>query len=228
MRVTLYLLGCALLLTTLPAPAAYGWYFDAAIGHRRLADADLRFQGDAGRADVSGFGAGGSGAVGSGLPVGGPDWLEARLELEAGHAENEPKYLAPRGALATLLGTDRTIGLTGDVMATWLLLNLWLDARVAPSWLLSAGGGVGLAYLKFNDILAGPPSAAGIFLDRADLAFAYQGGVGIGYQLTPRLVVGVDYRYMVIHDAHYPLGGGTFRPEYRSRHLLLDLRYRLP
>jgi opacity protein-like surface antigen len=58
------------------------------------------------------------------------------------------------------------------------------------------------------------------------MVFAYQFGVGLGYRLNPRMIVGVNYRYFGTTDPEFEVGSFTDEGEYQTHNIEVGLRYR--
>lgn len=108
-----------------------------------------------------------------------------------------------------------------------LLANLWYDYK-APSGFFSVvqpylGVGLGGARVAIRH-----PSIGGLGGDSAyDTLFAYQGGAGVGFVLTPRLTLTADWRYLETQRGAFQVGAGDpIDARYRSNGVLLGLRYR--
>lgn len=120
-------------------------------------------------------------------------------------------------------GTTRL--LAGRVSATTFGANLWYDLHspVAPTsrWHPYFGGGVLGAHEGYHGF--GTTSTSNRIL------LGYQGGGGLGFEITPALSASVDYRYLLVNRGNYQLDsvGATtdaaFR--YRSQSVMLGIRY---
>jgi outer membrane protein OmpA-like peptidoglycan-associated protein len=104
--------------------------------------------------------------------------------------------------------------------------NLWYDFK-APTGYFSVvhpyvGGGVGGVRFANRDATVG---LAGFGNDYATV-FGYQGGAGIGFDLTPNLTLSADYRYLESDHGHFDKGaiGGTVDARYRAQTAMVGLR----
>lgn len=125
--------------------------------------------------------------------------------------------LQPNGIEAT--------GEYGSQDAQTAMANLWFDlfksSRIRPY----IGGGIGALRVEFNDAgYDGQP-----FRNDSDVKFAYQGGAGIGFDLTPNWTLSLDYRYVEARRSKINLVDD--QPEtrvkfrYQADTALLTLRY---
>ena len=92
--------------------------------------------------------------------------------------------------------------LNGHVDAHALMGNIWFEPRVGKSLLPYAGGGIGVGFVGYD----GSVSLNGINLGSGsdtDTVFAYQAGVGLGYELFDHYVISADYRYWATTDANF-------------------------
>ncbi len=113
------------------------------------------------------------------------------------------------------------------------MANLWYELRF-PGGLFSAlhpyvGGGVG----EVRSWYSASPELGGILIARdPSTEFAYQIGAGVGYDISRKLTVSVDYRRLwsdkgTFHDtfgAALPLSGGI-KQHYGADTAMLSLRY---
>ncbi|MFM9863629.1 MAG: outer membrane protein, partial [Micropepsaceae bacterium] len=113
-----------------------------------------------------------------------------RLELEAGYRENnfDPAFVSDNnpGAISNIVDNDLD-GITEfSVMA-----NVLYDIPLGTKWSLSLGAGAGWDRV---DVTWGP----GFFdaADTRDWQFAYQGIVGLNYEIASRWDLFVNYRYL--------------------------------
>ena len=116
----------------------------------------------------------------------------------------------------------------GNDNADSVLANLWYDFK-APSGLFSVvhpylGGGAGAVRSYYHDATL---DGAGIASDYAT-EFGYQAGAGVGFDVTPRLTLSVDYRHLWINRGSFhdtftaPL---DVEQRYLGNTALLSMRY---
>lgn len=199
------------------------FYIQAQIGKRYLSEGDLTLDGTKSEVEFSvfdGLPLSGSGAIGYRFRSFPYDVVDTRIEIQGGVTESEPHSIKPRGTLATLQGTTAEIGANADnLMSIFGMVNLWIDYRLGDSWLVSAGGGLGVAQIIYDRF-----SARTIFLDDSDLVFAYQGGLGVGYEIIPDLVASLDYRYFATSGPQLSFNG-DWEAEYAGHDLMFTFRY---
>lgn len=136
-----------------------------------------------------------------------------RLEGEISHRYND-------------FGDDATPPLTdGNVHAWATMLNGYYDFNRGGSVQPYIGLGVGAA--RLNVSAAGP--SLGAFQDQ-DTVLAYQGMVGVAFDLTEQLALDVGYRYFVADEADFDgvspnLTASAFSADYTHQAVTLGLRY---
>lgn len=149
----------------------------------------------------------------------GQNW---RAEAELGYRRNDLDKLAVDKAAGTSLAG--TYDAHGHVGTTDVMGNLWYDFNMGDHWKPYVGGGIGWAHINANNV-----SANGVSLvNDTSNVFAYQLGAGIGYALTPRTTVSVNYRYFATKDPTFTdaATGTKFSSQYRTNNVGLSLRYR--
>lgn len=151
----------------------------------------------------------------------GQNW---RAEAEIGYRRNGLDKLVVDKATGTGLAGGQTYAAHGHLGTTDVMGNLWYDFNMGDGWKPYLGGGIGWAHINANNV-----SANGIpLVDDTSNVFAYQLGAGIGYALTPRTTVSVDYRYFATKDPTFTdtATGTQFNSQYRTNNVGLSLRYR--
>ena len=138
-----------------------------------------------------------------------------RPEFELGYRRNN------FDSRTTLGVTNNNV--SGNENAYTVLGSLYYDIK-APSGFFNVvhpyiGFGVGAARVERRN----PPAAGGVQgASFYDSMFAYQGGTGIGVDLSPRITLTADYRYLGTHNRDHD---STVRSDYRSHSALIGLRY---
>ncbi|MET4699193.1 OOP family OmpA-OmpF porin [Constrictibacter sp. MBR-5] len=133
------------------------------------------------KGDVDGkieYGSGWGATVTAGYAFGGP-----RLELEGGYREN-------KGDDCPVAGCDK------GTMTNWsAMVNALYDFNTGTPITPYAGVGVGAARTKVKDV-------------DSKTVFAYQGILGVAYDVTPELKAFADYRYFATEDMKGTTDGG--------------------
>jgi OmpA-OmpF porin, OOP family len=183
-----------------------GLYIGGAAGANLLEDNRFR-NGGGNSTDSYNFGYAGTLSFGYGLGNG------LRLEVEPGYRNN---------------AVDRVNGVKADsrVQTATLMGNVLYDFnQFQTPWLPltpHVGAGVGFAHVWDRSVA---PSHNNVSGDTNRLAFQAIGG--LDYALTPNQKVGVDYRYMVVHDASFPTvaGGSAHAGDLNNHTFLATYRY---
>ena len=198
------------------------FYFQGLVGKRFLTESDLTLNGTTNEVEISTDAVPtGSGAIGYRFSSFPHQSVDARIEVEGGASESEPETIQPSGVLAAQVGTTEEVGFDAEnVHSIFGMVNLWIDYNLSESWLVSAGGGLGAAYIDWDRANIGGQ----VILDDGDLVFAYQGGVAVGYEIIPDLVISLDYRYFATSDAQINFNG-DWSAEYGSHNVLFGFRY---
>ncbi len=152
-----------------------------------------------------------------------------RPELEVAWRQNDLDsiHIEPAGLLSGLLtpnGQDPD-GVKGRENALTAMANLWFDFNKNGRFHPYIGGGIGAARVAMEN--GGYDGQD--FFDDHDTVFAYQGGAGFGFDLSPHWTLSLDYRHLetdrskldLLHDT--PATRVKFR--YRADSALLSLRY---
>jgi opacity protein-like surface antigen len=140
-----------------------------------------------GRAEYgTGFGA--AGAVGYGVQ-------NARFELELSARGADIDRMSGSGGVR-VGGVTKTFNGSlsdSDVTAAAALANIWYDVATGTAWRPFAGVGVGVA--RVNLSIGRTDTGWASDFDDTNTVFAFQGGLGIGYEITPKIMANVSYRY---------------------------------
>lgn len=104
-------------------------------------------------------------------------------------------YQIEKDFTGTQAATPLTNIVSTSVTSHTLMANFYLDLgnyrRLKPY----IGAGIGMAYNVMDDV--GPGTNNGLYIDGGeDLAFAWSVMAGVGYQLTPKTMLDVGYRYL--------------------------------
>ena len=110
----------------------------------------------------------------------------------------------------------------GDVNVLSYMGNLLFDIPTGTPWVPYVGGGIGGARLDVDSSLP----AAGVSVDETESAFAYQGIVGVTYNVNENLGIFADYRYFDTEEVSFRASNGTnFDTDYTAHTLTIGLRY---
>jgi outer membrane protein OmpA-like peptidoglycan-associated protein len=183
-----------------------GFYIGGAAGANIMEDNRFRNGGgnstdsyDAGYAGTLDFGYG----LGNGL----------RLEVEPGYRNNTVDSVNGRSADSRI----QSATFMGNVLYDFYQFQTpWIP--LTPH----IGAGIGYAHVWDRSVAPSGNNVSGS-TDR----FAYQAIGGLDYSLTPNQKVGVDYRYMVIHNASFPTaaGGSAHAGDLDNHTFLATYRY---
>lgn len=153
---------------------------------------------------------------------------QVRVEGEIGYRRasldklsiNNDAGLGAAAGMAPLAGSASASGHTTAISA---MLNAYYDYDTGSAWRPYIDAGIGAARLTLKNV-----AASGVpVVDAFDTVFAYQLGLGIGYELTKSLTVAVDYRYFTTLDPTFKdAAGNSFNSEFTSHNLSLGIRYR--
>ncbi len=141
-----------------------------------------------------------------------------RLEGEVLYKESDVDSL-------TVAGVGPFAG-SGDVSALGLMANAWYGFRTGTAFRPYIGAGVGTANISLNSVGATILGVTFPLADDDDWVFAYQFGAGLSYELTSRIVVGVEYRFFATLDPSFvDPTGFPFKGEYMTHGVGLNLRF---
>lgn len=146
------------------------------------------------------------GAIGYKWPVG------IRSEAELSYRQNTIDFIT-----LTEFGFPPISGsaVNSHVGAFAFMANLWYDIDTASDLIPYIGGGVGGANITYD--------FNGFSED--DTVFAWQLGLGLGYQVTPGIVLFTDYRWLATTDPTIPDPGfPDVKGEYSSHNVQFGVR----
>jgi OmpA-OmpF porin, OOP family len=153
---------------------------------------------------------------------------QVRTELEISYrtvqfeqASFNSSGLATPGGGTTL--NNATVPASGRFNAISGMLNAYYDYDTGSPWRPYIDAGFGTAWLYAHRL-----AAAGVpVVNASDLVFAYQFGLGIGYEVTKTITLALDYRYFTTLDPTFKdAAGQSFNSEFTSHALSLGIRYR--
>jgi opacity protein-like surface antigen len=204
-----------LLVGVLPVHAAQGGFYLGAWGGGTFLD-ESKVHGHEGRMTVdykegTAFGA----SVGYDLGARYPQVGQGRVEIEYAYRSND---------LKDARFSDGRFAADGDVSVWSLMFNSFGEFHGVYPWVPYVGLGLGYARVSLNDARV-PGGELG---DDSDGVFAYQFGVGFGYQLNRLLTLDIGYRYFGTLDATLQLADQTTVDwSYDNHAVLLGLRLKL-
>ena len=208
------------------AQAADGWYVSGDVGAAFLQDSSSTAADEFGNSidfDTEfdpGFGV--HGAVGH-------SWDGFRLEGEVSYRKNDLDALTVTNVTLAGIGSfdvAAEFDAEGDVSALGFMVNGWYDFDTGSPWKPFIGGGVGTARISLNEVSATVAGMSVPLADDEDQVFAYQAGAGIGYELTPTIIVSLGYRFFGTLDPEFTdVTGIPFDAEYRSHNVEVGVRF---
>jgi len=138
-----------------------------------------------------------------------------RYEAEVLHQESDAK--------SHTIGGVTPGGVDGSPATTAAMANAYVDLGTYIGLKPYVGGGVGYSRVKFKDYRT---ASTGTFLDDSDNVLAYQGMAGVSYDITPKLALTGEYRYLGTNDPEVTTVGGTnTKISNDSNNGMLGLRY---
>lgn len=123
-----------------------------------------------------------------------------RAEVELSHASWE----ADSASLVTTTPTYIETSATGDVTATFLLANAWLDIENNSSFTPYLGGGLGVGWADADTDIGTAPNGYG----PGEMGFAFQFGGGVKVELSEQIALDFGYRFKSIQDIDFEDDGG--------------------
>ena len=218
------LIGAFVSASVSPATAAEDWYVNLSAGGTSTQDSDvdvplisplvLETTQDLGPVIL--------GAVGKRFPSG------LRVEGELSYRKNDFDTIAASGTTTvsgvTITGTNVPVALGGDFSSVGFMANLaydfMKDGKYHPYVLVGLGGSI----ISVSDATVG-----GLLLaDDDDFVFTGQIGVGVDYDVTNNMALGISYRFFATSDAELTGSDGTtnFDIEYFNHSVLAGLTYK--
>lgn len=200
-----------------------GWYVSGNAGGHFLMDSDLVETGPNISADGelefdTGYGV--NGAIGYG-------WNNVRIEGEVSYRQADIDKITVNSV--TVGGTVFSgLGLVasdvdGEVSSLGFMANGWYDFDTGTDWVPYVGVGVGTAQINAEISSIG---SIPVSFDESDWVFAYQAGLGMGFNVTSSATIQLGYRYFGTTDPEFESGGVTEEAEYRSHNVEVGLRIR--
>ena len=145
-----------------------------------------------------------------------------RLELEVNYKDNSEDSLDVKNIGGLAAGI--TANADGDVRSLSAMINGYYDFKNVTSnekFTPYLTGGVGLARVDAD------VSSNGIqVVDDNDTVFAYQVGIGVGYEISEKTTLDIGYRYSGTQDLDLTdASGADFESEYSNHAILAGVRY---
>lgn len=137
-----------------------------------------------------------------------------RAEAEIGYRSNHLKSMKN--------AQGQSVDMSGDVSVTNFMFNIYLESislisRDIPiNIFLTAGAGVAIASISSISY-----QGATLVNSASDTQFAYQGGLGVGYELSKNITVDVAYKYMGTTTLKFE----GVEADYGSHNIILGARY---
>lgn len=146
-----------------------------------------------------------AGAIGYKWPMG------LRSEIELSYRQNAVDFIT----FTDIDGTVSGPALNSHVGAFAFMANLWYDFDTDSELIPHIGGGIGGATITYD--FNGS--------SEHDTVFAWQLGFGLGYQVTPGVVLFTDYRWLATTDSKFSDPGfPDVIGEYSSHNILFGAR----
>ena len=118
-----------------------------------------------------------------------------RLELEGSYRRSPiSAYILSSGGTTTYFDAD------GHLETIGVMANGFMDMNISESVTAYLGAGVGAVRETRRDIVVDGNPITGKFTHSS----AYQLMAGFGYRLSPGMIVGLDFRNMVVSDFNWP------------------------
>ncbi|MEX2642288.1 MAG: outer membrane beta-barrel protein [Acetobacterales bacterium] len=178
------------------------WYVDFGLGFVVVADADVSQGGTTGELSAD-HGVGGSLAVGY-------RWREnVRFDLELAYRDSDLDRIEVGG-----FGFTGSADVDGSVSSLSGMINGYYD--VDFGWLVTpyVGAGVGMAQVTVD--------SSTLSVDESDTVLAYQGILGLSYEISPALAARLSYKLFMTSDPEW----GNTEGEYTANSVELGLSYR--
>jgi outer membrane protein OmpA-like peptidoglycan-associated protein len=118
--------------------------------------------------------------------------------------------------------TGVSIGPFGAVSDIAAMVNFKVDFLPQSRWTPYVGAGIGGGWTR----LSGLGVANTTIVNNTTFDFAWQIMAGVTYQLSPKVSLGLDYRYFATTDASSKdLAGASFNAAYGTQNIMLALTY---
>lgn len=204
MKIKFIILSCLVIASFITSSAygANGYYIGANIGAAGLNDSDVTDGIDTVEMSFD------TGMVFSGVV--GFNFSPIRLEVELGYQENDIDQVS---------GSGVSIDSGGDVNGTVFLVNGYYDFTNTSPFTPYVTAGFGYAKVEINDFVISQSGVAPISDD--DSGFAFQLGLGAGYEVNPNFTLDLRWRYFSTEDPKF----GDVDAEIGSHQVIFGVRY---
>jgi len=147
-------------------------------------------------------------------------WLRVESEFSYRYHDLKHANVNSSNNSGGLFSSTGQKDLAADVETFAFMTNLWFEGKIGSKWRPFIGGGVGFA-THYVDVR----KVAGVTQDfyAGDQVFAYQYGLGIGYQILPHAMISVSYRFFETDDAILEDNGIKYEANYYSNNLMAGL-----
>ncbi len=159
-------------------------------------------------------GYGGALAIGYDLAEAYPDFGQGRVELEASSRTN---------TLTKAEFKEGSVAADGEIRVESLLLNTFAEYHRGSNLVPYLGFGLGYARVTMKQATVyGQP-----FADDSAGVLAFQGGLGVGLEVSDHLTFDLGYRFFgTLKPSFKSADGSSFDAKYSSHNALLGLRVR--
>lgn len=175
------------------AQAVNGFYVSGAAQMQWVSDVDFDLPGALNTVHPTSFDAGWGGVLAFGKGFGGP-----RVEVELGQRTSDVDSFGSAGSV----GPGK-----GDLKLGTAMINGFYDFDTGSRFTPYLGAGIGLARVEATGISRDISTCCTGYVSGDDEVLGWQLIAGVAFQLTSRLALTVDYRYLGTADA--TLGYGT-------------------
>jgi outer membrane protein OmpA-like peptidoglycan-associated protein len=166
----------------------------------------------------------GEGEIGGGAV--GYKWGPFRGELNIDYSQQNLQ------TLNTSVPFFSGLPLTGHVSNLAFMANAYYDIATGTRFTPYVGFGVGAARLSMSNVSASTGFGSLALVNDTDTVFAYQPIAGVHYAISPRIELGLEYRYVGTTDANFAVAqptnafaGSSFKEQYQSHNVLLSLTW---
>jgi opacity protein-like surface antigen len=139
-----------------------------------------------------------------------------RLRLEAEVAYRTSELVRTNSAQGQSTSINGTVSVTNYMLNVYLENSNFVSKETPVSLFLTAGAGAALATITEISYLGSTLVASG-----NNTQLAYQGGLGVGSELTKNITVDLTYKYM----GTTPFNFSGVSAEYSSHNILIGARY---